>query len=178
MGIVGGGGLGAVVHIVATIEFPVVIFRAPAVHAVKDVSVNAHGALVLACLIHHAGSQIHQLGEIATVKYEVVNLFAGDGAGEIGRGSLDLGHAFAGYLDYVGDSTYVQLHVDANLVGDLQHDFGGRVFLESFCGHGDVVGGAGQTGDDVGTVRVRSGGARQTACRICDHYFGADNRST
>src|SRR2546429_816157 len=160
MGIVGGGGVGAVAHIAATIDSPVVISRAPAVHAVKDVSVNAHGALVLACLIHHAGSQIHQLGEIATVKYEVVNLFAGDGAGEIGRGGLDLGHAFAGYLDYVGDGTYGQLHVNANFLGDVQHDFAGRVFLEAFCGYDEVIGATWQTGDDVSAVRVCGGRAR------------------
>src|ERR1700739_1489556 len=42
-------GVGAVVHVVAAIQFPVVVLGAAAVHAVGHVAVNAYGAFILVC---------------------------------------------------------------------------------------------------------------------------------
>ena len=75
--------VGPIVHVVAAVQFPVVVRCAAAVHAVLHVAVHPDLGIVLTGLAHDAGSQIDQLREIATVEYEVIDLFASDGACQI-----------------------------------------------------------------------------------------------
>src|SRR5438445_11261642 len=108
------GSVAAVIHVVAAVKLPVVVLGATAVHAVRHVTVDADFGVVLTSLAHHAWRQIDQLRKIAAVKHEVVDLFAGNGTGEIGRLCFDLSHALACYLNYFGNSAHSQLHVDAD----------------------------------------------------------------
>src|SRR5947209_11305540 len=51
-------GVAAVVHVVAAIEFPVVVFGATAVHGVRDVAINSDLGIVLAGLAYDTWSEI------------------------------------------------------------------------------------------------------------------------
>ncbi len=156
--------VGAVVHVVAAVEFPVVVLGAAAVHGVGDVAVNADFCVVLSGLADNARREIDELREVAAVEDEVVDLFAGDGAGQVRRSCFDLSNAFAGDDNFFSDGADVQGDVDAGLFTDGENDFLGGEFLESFCGDGHVVRIARETGDDVGTVAVGDGAAGKAAC--------------
>src|SRR6266571_4185431 len=88
--------IAAVVHVIATIEFPVVVLRAATVHAVSNVAIDADGAFVLAGLVYDARREINELSEIATVQNQLIDLLAGDGAGEIRRSGFHLSDTLAG----------------------------------------------------------------------------------
>src|SRR2546423_1515813 len=61
------GGIAAVIHIVAAVEFPVVVLGPTAIHAICDVSINAHLALIRAGLINDARRERYQLSKIAAI---------------------------------------------------------------------------------------------------------------
>ena len=63
-------GVAAVVHVVAAIEFPVVVLGAAAVDAVGDVAVDADLAFILAGLIVDAGHQSYELSEVAAIELQ------------------------------------------------------------------------------------------------------------
>ena len=153
-------GVGAIVHVVATVELPVVVFGTPAVHAVGDVAIDADLAFIGACLVDNPRSQSDELGEITAVQHELIDLLASHGRSEGGGLGFHLSDAFAGYFHYFSNGAHGQLHVNADLLGNIQHDFAGRVFLEAFCGYDEVIGATWQTGDDVSAVRVCGGRAR------------------
>src|SRR5882762_4384269 len=50
-------GVATVVHVVAAVQFPIVVFDAAAVHAVADVAVDAYGSLILSGLVTHSWGQ-------------------------------------------------------------------------------------------------------------------------
>ena len=106
-------GIAAVIHVVAAIEFPVVVFGAAAVHAIADVTVDADSAFILTSLADHTRGDIDKLSEIATVHDEVVDLFAGDSAAQIRGCGFHLGHSFAGHFNGLGDSADGELDVNA-----------------------------------------------------------------
>src|SRR5215467_8121180 len=59
------GGVRTVVHVVAAVEFPVVVFGAAAVEAVRNVAIDADGAFVLAGLVADTGNDGGELSEVA-----------------------------------------------------------------------------------------------------------------
>src|SRR5207247_10740106 len=84
-------------------------------------------------------------------------------------------HACRGHFRCFVIRTNCQLDVDADLLGDVQHDIGSRIFLEALCSHGNVVASAGQTGDHVSAVSVCSGRSSQTAGGVGNHNLGAND---
>ncbi len=113
------GGVAAVIHVVATVEFPVVVLGAAAVHAVGDVAVNTHLAVIVAGLINDTGTESDKLGEVAAVEHEFIYLLAGDRAAQVGRAGFDLCDALTGYDDLFGDSADGEGHIDAILIADV-----------------------------------------------------------
>jgi len=166
-------GVGAIVHVVAAVEFPVVVLGAAAVHGVGDVAVDADFCVILSGLADNARGEIDELRKVAAVEDEIVDLLAGDGAGEIGRGCFHLGYAFAGDDDFLGDGADVQGDVNASLFTDGENDFLGGKFLESFCGDGHVIRIARETGDDVRAITIGNGGAGKATRQILECDFGA-----
>ena len=57
----------AVVHGVATVDLPVVVFDAAAIDAVVDVPLRSHRPFVLSSLVAHPGAQIHKLWEVKAI---------------------------------------------------------------------------------------------------------------
>ena len=106
-------------------------------------------------LVDDAGYKIHELSEIAPIKDELINLLAGDRAAQLRRLRLDLNDALTGHLDYFIDLAHGQLHVDADLLSHVQHDFRCREFLESFCCDSQVIGATRQSSHDIGAVCIR-----------------------
>ncbi len=80
----------AVIHVVAAIEFPVVVLDAAAVHGETDAAIDTDRSFVLSSLVAHAGDQGYKAGEVATVEFELGDFLSGNGAGKFGRLSLDL----------------------------------------------------------------------------------------
>ena len=118
------------------------------------------------------------MGEITAVQLQLIDLFAADGGADFRGCSLDLGHALAGHHNFFGDRADGQLHIDADFLCYVQHYAVGGVFLKAFSGYCEVVGGARQTGGDVGAVAVGDGGASQAARGAGDHQFCAYNSGT
>src|ERR1700736_3181140 len=71
--------IAAVVHHVAAIDFPVVIFGAASIHAVADVARSADHALILTSLIAYARHQRYELGEVAAIELKLEQLSSCDG---------------------------------------------------------------------------------------------------
>src|SRR5207302_9752413 len=103
------GGIAAVIHVVATIELPVVVLGAAAVHAVSDVAIDADLAFIRAGLVDDSRSQSDELGEIAAVQHELIDLLAGHGRAEGGRLRFHLGYTLAGYYDFFVHRPHGQL---------------------------------------------------------------------
>src|SRR2546423_4915682 len=70
------GAVTAIIHAVAAIDLPVVVLRAAAVHAELHVAENSDSAFILSGLIADSGSERDQLGEIASVKLQLRDLFS------------------------------------------------------------------------------------------------------
>src|SRR5262249_6740715 len=170
-------GVRTVVHVVAAVEFPVVVFGAAPVEAEGDVAVNADCAFVLAGLVADAGNDGGELGEVAAVQLKFGDLFAGDGAAEVRRCGLDLGNALACDDDFVSDGADGQSDVNALFFGDLEDDFRRSVFLEASCRDAEVIGVARETGDNVGAIGVSNGGASEAAGAVLERDVGAGNSS-
>src|SRR5208283_4256510 len=62
------GEVAAIVHHVAAVDFPIVVFGAAAVDAVADAALDADLAFVLPGLIADAGNQLNELGKDAPVQ--------------------------------------------------------------------------------------------------------------
>src|SRR6266566_1447353 len=137
------GSVASIIHVVAAIKLPVVVLGAAPIHAIGHVAVDADLGVVLTRLADHAGRQINELREIASVEHEVIDLLAGDGAGEIGRSGFDLGNG--------PDS---ELHVNAGLFGNVEYDLLYGEFLKTLGSHDQIIGIARQTGNNVCTVGV------------------------
>ena len=75
--------IAAVVHHVAAVDFPVVVFGPAAIHAVGDAAFRADHAFILPCLITYSRHQRDELREIPPVQLQLHNLFAGDGTAEL-----------------------------------------------------------------------------------------------
>src|SRR4029077_20294667 len=88
-------GVGAVVEVVAAVQFPVVVFRATAVDAVGHVPVHTDLGFVLPGLVGHSWSERDQLGELAAIQFQLTDLLPGDDTGNVGGLGLDLSHGRA-----------------------------------------------------------------------------------
>src|SRR2546427_2785901 len=94
----------AVIHVVAAVQFPIVVLHAATVDAEADIAVNSNGPFVLASLVTYARNQRHQLREVPSIQFELSDLLPGDDTGEVGRlslhlpdgGSFDLHYGVAG----------------------------------------------------------------------------------
>ena len=113
------GGIGTVVHIVAAVKLPVVVFGAAAVDGVGYVAIDTHPTFVLSRLIHDAGTESRKLCEVAPIQYQFTDLLTGDGGTEFGGSSLDLGDAFACDLDGFRNRSDGKDDVNAGLFGDV-----------------------------------------------------------
>ncbi len=153
-------GVAAVIHVVAAVELPIVVFVAAAVHAIGHVAVHAHFALVRATLVHNTGRQSDELREIAAVQFEVVDLLASNYAGQIRGLRLYLRHALAGNRNFFAHGADRELHVNARLFRDVQFHILRGVFLKALCAYAEIIRTAGQTSDGVRAIAVGCGGAR------------------
>ena len=81
----------AVIHVVAAIEFPVVVLGAAAIDAEGHAAVDADRAFVLTGLIADARDQGDQLGKVAPVQLQLGDLFSANRTGKIRRLRLHLG---------------------------------------------------------------------------------------
>src|SRR5207253_1602317 len=131
---------------------------------------------VLTRLADHAGRQINELREIASVEHEVIDLLAGDGAGEIGRSGFDLGNGFAGNFNCLRNSPDSELHVNAGLFGNVEYDLLYGEFLKTLGSHDQIIGIARQTGYNVCTVGVCSCGTCQAASDVGEDHLSANDR--
>ena len=85
----------AVIHVVAAVQFPVVVFGASAVDAERNVAAHTDSGIILARLITDARYQCDQLREVAPIELELADFFSGDRTGEFGRLGFNLGNIFA-----------------------------------------------------------------------------------
>ncbi len=91
----------AVIHVVAAVQFPVVVLGAAAVHAERNAAVDADLRLILSRLVAYAGDQRDQRSEVAPIQFELSDLFPGDSAGQFGRLRLNLRYVLA-FDDHFG----------------------------------------------------------------------------
>src|SRR5438309_9625272 len=130
----------AVIHVVAAIELPVVVFGAAAVDAERHVSINSDGALILSSLVANAWSQCSELSEVAPVELQLGDLLAGDSSSQVGRLGLDLGDVLAFYGYFGAGCTDLQCGIGAVLGPDAQDNAFGLIILETWCSDIQVVG--------------------------------------
>ena len=129
----------AVVHVVAAVEFPVVVLGATAIHAKGDAAVDADLRLIHSGLVAHARDQAHQGREIPAVEFELGKFFPGDCAREFGGLGLDLGHVGAFDDDLCADGANFEGDVDTGFFPHVQHHALGLIFLKAGGGNDDVV---------------------------------------
>src|SRR5271170_3036183 len=84
-------GVAAVVHGIAAVHLPVVIFGSATIYAKGNIAGNADPGFILSRLIADAGYQGDELGEISPVEFELADLFAGDCSSQIRGLGFDLG---------------------------------------------------------------------------------------
>ena len=167
--------IAAIVHVIAAVEFPVVVFDAAAVEAIRDATVDSDRAFVLIGLADDTGRQGHELRKIAAVQLQLVDLLTGDGSAEFRGTGLNLSDAFARYNHFLADGANRQLYVDTYFLRHIEHDLVGAVFLKALSGDVDVIGPAGQTSHNVGPIRVGNRRPRPTSRYVHYDDFNADN---
>ncbi len=106
----------AVVHAVAAIQFPVVVFGAAAVDAEGNVAVDADLGLVLPALIGNSGHQGDELGKVAAVQLKLSDLFAGDCTSKIRRLGFHLGDAGAFDRHFCVDPADLHRNINASFL--------------------------------------------------------------
>ena len=131
--------VGTVVHVVAAIDFPVVVLATAAVDAVHGVAGDADGAFVLSGLADDAGSEGDELREVAAVEFEFLNLLGGDGAAELGGLRVYLGDIFAGDDYFLGNGADGKADIHACFLRDIQHNAFSLKFLKAGCDDGDAI---------------------------------------
>jgi len=100
-------------------------------------------------------------------------LLAGDGGADFRGLRVDLRDVFAVDDDFLSNPRDLQLYVNAGFFGDVEDDALGDEFLEAGGRDGEIVGGAGKSGNGVGAVSVGLGLAREVAANGGDDDFGA-----
>ncbi len=121
----------AVIHVVAAVQFPVVVLHTAAVDAEAYVAVDADRAFILAGLIAYAGDQRDQLREVPSVQLQLGNLLSVYGAGKVRRLGLHLGNITAFDRNFFLDRAHFQRDVGAGLLAYLEHDCLGLISLEA-----------------------------------------------
>ena len=139
------------------------------------VALDADGAFVLAGLIDDARRKGDQLGEIAAVEFEFLNLLAGDGAADFGGLRVHLGDVFTGDDHFFGDGADREGDVHAGFLGYFQNDIPGFEFLKTFGTDNDGVFPGREGGGDVDTITVGLRVARQVSPGAGDDHFCADD---
>ena len=139
-------GVGAIVHVVPAVEFPIVVLQTATVHAVANVAGDADGAFILPGLVNDPRAEGNELREVAAVQDKLVDLLAADGGTQFGGTGLDLSDTFTSHHDFFGDGPDGESHVDAIFLADVQNNLGSRELLKAFCGNAEVVSIAGQPG--------------------------------
>src|SRR5260370_10245710 len=124
-----------VVHVVAAVEFPVVVLRPAAVHAALNVAVHAHGPFILTSITAHARREGDQLGEVAAVQLQLRDFPAGDDRAFFVRLCLHVSESFALDHDFRANRADDQGHVHARFLGDAEHHAFGFEFLKSQRSH-------------------------------------------
>ena len=144
----------AVVHIVAAVHFPVVVFAAAAIDAVDHVAQNADGAFVLSGLVVHAGSEVHELSEISAVQLELGDFGAGDGAADCRGLGVHLRDTFAGDDYFAAERADLEVHVHAGLLSYAQDDAPGLKPFEALHADGNIVAADGEVGHDPVAILI------------------------
>ena len=114
------GEVAPIVHHVAAVDFPVVVLGAAAVNAVADAAFGTDDALILSGLIADTGNQSDELGKIASVKFQLRQLFAGDCAAQFGRLGIHLGKTFAVDRDFFVETSHCHRDVNAGILRNTQ----------------------------------------------------------
>ena len=169
-------GVAAVVHVVAAVELPVVVFRAAAVEAERHAAVDADLPFILAGLVADAGNDSGELNEVAAVQLKLSDLRAGDSTAELRGLRVDLRDVLALDDHLFGDCADDERDIHSRFLRDLQHDVLGFVLLEALRGDLEVIGAARESRHDVEAVGVGYRGAIDAATEIGDGNFRADDR--
>src|ERR1035441_925149 len=131
----------SVVHVVAAVDLPVVVFGAPAVDAHGYVAGDADRPFVLAGLIADSRNQGDQLRKITAVEDDLADLFSGDHTRQFRGLGLYLGNRSTLHGDFAGNLSDFQAGVDTRLLAHAQNDAGSFVGLEAGGCDPQVVGG-------------------------------------
>ena len=166
-------GVASVIHVVATIQFPVVVLDTAAVDAEANVAINSDRAFVLTRLVADTWNQRHQLSEVAAVQFQLCDLFPGYHAGQIRRLGFHLGNLFAADHNLGIRGTNNQRNVHAGFLTDIQLYRFGRKGLESRSRNADVVGTSAKAGNQVLAISVRGGLAVNPLGRVANRDFRA-----
>src|SRR5450432_712319 len=142
-------GVAPVIHVVAAIQFPIVIFGAAAIDAIADIPGHPHGALILPGLTAHTRDERYQLGEIAAIQLELGNFLAADRARQIGGLCFYLGYACALHYNFCTDSADLHFHIDASLLRDIESNPLGFEFLEALGSDRNVIRALAETSHEV-----------------------------
>ena len=169
------GGVAAVIHVVAAVNLPVVVFHASAVHAELHIAAQAGARLIVSSLIAYAGSHCGQLGKVAAIQLELCDLPAGHCARELGRLGLHLGNVFSLHHHFRSHGAHLQGSVNPKFLCDAKDDILDLIGLKSLGGDAQVIGGRGQSGRQIIAIGVGGSGAVETASRIGYLHIGIGN---
>ena len=149
--------------VVGAIDDEIVVFGA--------VAVGADGEESAAGVAADAWAEGNQILEVATVEWEVVDGFVGEGAAESVTGTVDQ-RSFVGDGDGVGAGASGELQIDTNIFGDFETDGRALNLFKAGSFRGDLVKTGLQVGSDVFAGLVGGESAGNVALGVGDGNFG------
>ena len=152
------GDVAAVVHVVAAVEFPVVVLGTTAVDAERDIAVNANCAFVLSRLIADAGCERDKLGKVPAVQLKLCDLLSGDCPAQIGRLSLHLGDVCTFDRDFSSSGSDLHGYIIARFLAYAQDHAPYFVLLEARRCDRNIDRPRWQSSNEVITAIVGGGG--------------------
>ena len=105
-----------------------------------NIAVHTDRAFILSRLTDDARDQGDQLGEIATVQFQLADLSASHGARQIGRLRFDLRNGCTFDHHFRTGSAHLERDIDARLFGHVELDASGLELLEPGRDDDNVVG--------------------------------------
>ena len=74
----------AVVHVIAAVHFPVVVFSTASVHRKDCVAGDPHGSFILSGLVVHSRGQCYKLRKIAAIQLQLRDFSPGEHSADLG----------------------------------------------------------------------------------------------
>ena len=161
----------AVIHVVAAVQFPIVVLHAATVDAEADIAVNSNGPFVLASLVTYARNQRHQLREVPSIQFELSDLLPGDDTGEIGRLRLYLRDGGSFDLHYGVARANLQRDISASFLSDTQNHTLRFELLEALRRYGHIYRPGRQPGNQIVAAIVCRNGVVNASIRAADPHL-------